>query len=152
MGVVVNRHEYGEEGYAQGYLHRVTLLPLRPCDDVASGKFRPRPGLRSHIPASPGYQLSKARGPDDGLMQLRLPKLYLRECHQNDCRQRILLKDSVVLLQINVFCRLSPATVSAQMTHVSPSHRVYILSLSASDQHHTAPTFFAHDAFFCLHF
>ena len=46
----------------------------------------------AHIPASPGYLLSKARGPDDGLMQLRLPQLSLRECSQDIDNTSVLLQ------------------------------------------------------------
>ena len=52
----------------------------------------------SHIPASPGYLLSEAQGPDDGWMQARLPQLSLRACYQDTCCTCVLSRDNMVSL------------------------------------------------------
>jgi hypothetical protein len=69
------RADMVRDAICKGVLQTVTLLPLWPCNDGQYGKFRPSPGPRSRIPASPGCELSEARdSADDGLMQLRLPR------------------------------------------------------------------------------
>lgn len=51
-----------KDSMCKGILQRVTLLPLRPCDDVQSGKFRPRPGPRSPHPCKPWLSAIKSTG------------------------------------------------------------------------------------------